>query len=64
MEPILLTTILTCQQVIGIMSRLQSIAILSSQQKIEIIAELRNSISSCPIRIVEDKNGKSKKSGN
>jgi len=64
MEPILLTTILTCQQVIGIVNRLQNIALLNSQQKIEIILELRNSVPSCPVKIGEDKNDKSKKSGN
>ena len=64
MEPILLTTILTCQQVIAIANRLQNIAFLNSQQKVEIILELRNSVPSCPVKIGEDKNDKSKKSGN
>jgi hypothetical protein len=64
MEPILLTTILTCQQVIAIANRLQNIALLNSQQKVEIILELRNSVPSCPVKIGEDKNDKSKKSGN
>ena len=62
MEPILLTTILTCQQVIDIVNRLQNIVILTSQQKIEIILELRNSVPSCPLKIKEDKNNKLKKS--
>lgn len=64
MEPILLTTILTCQQVIAIANRLQNIALLNPQQKLEIISELRNSVPSCPVKIEEDKNDKSKKSNN
>jgi hypothetical protein len=55
MEPLLLTTILSCQQVIGIVNRLQGIALLNSQQKAQIIVELRNSVPSCPIKIKEDK---------
>jgi hypothetical protein len=51
MEPLLLTTILSCQQVIGIASRLQKIALLSSQQKMEIVELLRASVPSCPVII-------------
>lgn len=49
MEPILLTTVLSCQQVVGILARLQSITLLSPQQRAEISMELRKSVPSCPV---------------
>lgn len=57
MEPILLTTIISCQQVIGILSRLQNVAFLSPQQKADIVAELRKAVPSCPI-VVQSNDGK------
>lgn len=51
MEPLFLTTILSCQQVIGIVSKLQKIALLSPQQKMEIVELLRASVPSCPVII-------------
>lgn len=51
MEPLFLVTILNCQQVNAIANRLQGIALLTQQQKIEIVTELRKSVSSCPVVI-------------
>jgi len=51
MEPLFLVTILNCQQVSLIANRLQGIALLTPQQKIEIVTELRKSVPSCPVVI-------------
>lgn len=51
MTYVLLTTILTCTQVASIVNRLQNIALLSSQQKLEIIIELKKFVPSCPVII-------------
>lgn len=62
MDPILLTTILSCSQVIGLANRIQGIALLSSQQKAEIVIELRKSVPSCPV-VIKPNDAKTK-SGN
>lgn len=49
--PILLTTFLSCSQVIGIANRIQAIMGLTYQQKIEIVNELRKVVPSCPVII-------------
>jgi hypothetical protein len=51
MGSLFLTTILSCNQVVGVLNRLQNIALLSSQQKNEILAELRKTVPSCPVII-------------
>lgn len=43
--------ILTCNQLIGIMNRLQEIVNLTPQQKIGIIQELRKVVPSCPLMV-------------
>jgi hypothetical protein len=55
MEPVFLVTILTCNQVIGIVSRLRKIALLSPQQQNEIVYELQKAVPSCPVKILPDK---------
>lgn len=50
---ILLVTVLNCSQVQGIVYRLQSIAMLTSYQKNEIVRELKKVVPSCPIIIKE-----------
>lgn len=51
MFSVVLTTFLSCSQVIAIANRLQSIALLTSQQKASIIEEVRKSVPSCPLVI-------------
>lgn len=51
MVSLFLTTILSCNEVIGVLNRLQNIALLSSQQKIEILTELKKVAPSCPVII-------------
>lgn len=57
-SPIFLVTILSCGQVVGMVDRLQKIAILSSEQKTAIIKELRKSVPSCPIIIKQENDTK------
>ncbi len=51
MGSLLLTTVLSCNQVISILNRLQNITLLSPQQKVEILAELKRVAPSCPVII-------------
>lgn len=51
MVTVFLTTFLSCNQVLGIANKLQSIIGLNYQQKIEIINELRKVVPSCPVII-------------
>jgi hypothetical protein len=62
MGSLFLTTILSCNQVIGVLNRLQNIALLSPQQKVEILAELKRVAPSCPVIIKS--NDKKTKAGN
>lgn len=48
---IFLVTFLSCSQVQSIVNRLQGIAMLTPQQKIEIVKELKKTVPSCPIII-------------
>lgn len=59
MGALFLTTILSCQQVVGIANRLVSINLLTPQQKIEIFMEIRKNVPSCPIKIIKDDGRKS-----
>ena len=51
MEPLFLTTVISCRQLLGIANRLVNNSLLSSQQKTEIILELKNIVPSCPLII-------------
>lgn len=51
MATILLTTIITCDQAIGLVNRLQHVIGLNYNQKTEIIKELIKVIPDCPIII-------------
>lgn len=51
MIPILLTTILTCNQLLGIINRVFRNTSLSYHQRYEITTELQKYIPSCPIVI-------------
>ena len=51
MGSLFLTTILNCNQVTGILVRLQNIALLTPQQRLEIVTELKTVVPSCPVII-------------
>lgn len=51
MVPVLLSTILSCNQVLAMVNRLQQVLMLSPQQKYEIIMELRKVVPTCPVII-------------
>lgn len=55
MEPFLLATVISCNQLMSIVNRVLNNKILSTQQKIEIIQEMRNYIPTCPVVIKKDK---------
>lgn len=61
MEPLFLVTILDCQQVNSIANRLQGIALMTVQQKTEIVIELRKSVPSCPV-VIKGNDSKKKSS--
>jgi hypothetical protein len=48
---IFLVTFLNCSQVLAIANKLQNIALLTSEQKIEIIQELKRVVPTCPVII-------------
>jgi uncharacterized protein YkuJ len=50
---ILLVTFLSCNQLLGIVNRLQNIVSLTSQQKKEIVIELRKVVPTCPVIITK-----------
>lgn len=51
MEPIFLTTVLSCSQLLGLSNRIINNSLLTSRQKNEIIMELRQFVPSCPLII-------------
>ena len=55
MESILLTTVLTCNQLVLIVIRLSIVIGLSYTQKIELIRVLTDSVPSCPVIISKNK---------
>lgn len=46
-----IVTIITCNQLMGIIQRLQSIIHLTPEQKIAIVLELKNVVPSCPLTV-------------
>ncbi len=55
MESILLTIVLTCNQLVSIVNRLSIVIGLSYSQKIELIRVLTDSVPSCPVIISKNK---------
>ncbi len=51
MVSLFLTTILSCSDIVMIANRLVNIRLLSSQQKTEILLELKKVVPSCPLII-------------
>lgn len=58
MTPLILSTVITCSQAIGLINRIVSVVGLSSKQKIEIISELKSLVPTCPVTIKSDGNTK------
>ena len=51
MTPLFLTTILSCSDIAMIANRLVNVKLLTSEQKIEILRELKKVVPSCPLII-------------
>jgi hypothetical protein len=51
MGSLFLTTVLSCRQLLGIVNRVVNNSILTTQQKTEIVLELRKLVPSCPLII-------------
>ena len=54
MFPVLLSAILSCNQVLSIANRLQQILMLTPQQRYEILIELKKVVPTCPVTIQYD----------
>ena len=54
MVALLLTTTISCSQAVKIASRLTNVIGLTTQQKIELIQTVQQSIPTCPLRVVSD----------
>ena len=54
MFPVLLSTILSCNQVLSIANRLQQILMLTPQQRYEILIELKKVVPTCPVTVKHD----------
>jgi hypothetical protein len=51
MTTIFLTTILNCNQIIGISKRMESVGVLTIRQKTALLLELKKLVPSCPILV-------------
>lgn len=51
MVALILSTTISCSQAISILNRVQNVIGLTSQQKLEILMELKKMIPSCPVKI-------------
>lgn len=58
MVALLLTTTISCSDALTIINRVGKVVGLSNQQRIEIIQVIRQSIPSCPLKIVPDERPK------
>lgn len=54
MVPLILSTVISCSDAVGIINKIASSIRLSNEQKIEIISELRKMIPTCPVTIKKD----------
>jgi len=54
MVALLLTTTISCKSAFALLQRITKNVILNEQQKMEIIAELRQTIPFCPIKVEKD----------
>jgi hypothetical protein len=51
---VILSTLITCSQAFSLINRITSVVGLTSQQKLEIIKEVRKVVPSCPVTIQKD----------
>jgi hypothetical protein len=51
MVELFLTTTISCKSAVGLLQRISKSIMLTEQQKVEVIAEIRRIIPSCPINI-------------
>jgi len=51
---VILSTIITCSQAFSLVNRMTNVVGLTSQQKLEIIKEVRKVVPSCPVTIQKD----------
>ena len=58
MVALLLTTTISCSEAVKIASRLTNVTNLTTQQKIELIQTVQQSIPTCPLRVVSDERPK------
>ena len=58
MVALLLTTTISCSDAGKIVSRLTNVIGLTTQQKIELIQTVQQSIPTCPLRVVSDERPK------
>ena len=58
MVPLLLSTVITCSGAIAVLNRLTSVVRLTSQQKMEIVFEIKQIIPTCPITVKKDESTK------
>lgn len=59
MVALMLSTTISCSQAISILNRVQNVMGLTTQQKLEIMMELRKFIPSCPVKIDSSKQNQS-----
>jgi hypothetical protein len=55
MVHLLFLTTLNCSQFYGLISRLEKVVVLTPQQKVEILNEVRKVVPSCPVTIQVNK---------
>lgn len=58
MIPVVISTIITCSDAVGLINRIASSIKLTQQQKTEVISELRKMIPTCPVTIKKDEQRK------
>ena len=51
---VILSTVITCSQAISLINRMANVPGLTSQQKLEIVKEVRKVVPSCPVTIQKD----------
>ena len=54
MTPLFLVTILSCSDIVLIANRLVNVRLLTPEQKIEILRELKKVVPSCPVKVVKN----------
>jgi hypothetical protein len=61
MVALLLTTTISCSDALVIINRVANVVGLSAQQRLEIVQVVRQSVPTCPLKIISDERPKSSK---